>query len=191
MTLEEMRALNQRRLVERATQCVDLFAVPSDDGVVHECRRVASDEGGYGGPEETLIAKCGRGTFDLTTVREHRDEGRYADAIGRVWNQLSGLLPDEVVTGGYVPLRREFGKVVGDMHGRKWVVRPHFEGEACGDPAVLGKVLGLCHKAVLRTRAHEQALELMELKARPRAGKGCEGGQLQRLLFRSFSTRFG
>ena len=167
MTLEEMRALNQKRLVTRATQLVDLFAVPSDDGIVAECRRVANDDGGYGGPEEVLIAKCGRGVFELSTVREHRDEGRYADAIGRVWNQLSGLLPDDVVTGGYVPLRREFGKVVGDMHGRKWVTRPFFEGDPCGDPAVLGRVLGLCHRAVLRTRAHEQACELMELKARP------------------------
>lgn len=76
-------------------------------------------------------------------------------------------MPDDVVAGGYVPLRREDGKVVAETHGRHWVARPHFHGEPCGDPAILGKTLGLLHKFALRARAHDVAREGMEIKARP------------------------
>ena len=42
VSLAELRAENQRLLVKRAAAVIDLFAVPSDDTVVVECRRVAA-----------------------------------------------------------------------------------------------------------------------------------------------------
>ncbi|KAJ8599158.1 hypothetical protein CTAYLR_008552 [Chrysophaeum taylorii] len=154
--LATMRLENQQKLVERAGAILAIFGVRSDDGAVLAARRVTRDSG-----EEQLVAQLAAHRYEMR--RAPGKAGGYADALCRVWNVLSGLLPASILVVRYLPLRRENGKVVGEAPGGdKWIARPFVDGDPCFDPARLGEALGWLH--VLGRGVPSQAAALAEIR---------------------------
>ena len=161
-TREELRERHEKNVQERAQRVLELFAVPSEASVVDACRRVLRDEGTSEGACEHIATK----KIDIHTIKDCGDDGRYAESSATAWNRLQGFLPEDLLVGGFVPVRRE-SKVVAALFGRRWVCRPRFAGDPSGDPAVVGRCLGLMHKCARTYALHAIACASMELRPRP------------------------
>ena len=161
-TREELRERHEKNVQDRAQRVLDLFAVPREASVVNECRRVLRDEGTSEGACEHISTK----KVDIHTIKDCGDDGRYAESSSMAWNRLQGFLPEDLQVGGFVPVRRE-SKVVTALFGRRWVCRPRFAGDASGDPAVIGRALGLMHRCARTYALHSIACASMELRPRP------------------------
>jgi hypothetical protein len=161
-TREELRERHEKNVQDRAQRVLELFAVPREASVVNECRRVLRDEGTSEGACEHIATK----KIDIHTIKDCGDDGRYAENSATAWNRLQGFLPEDLIIGGFVPVRRE-SKVVAALYGRRWVCRPRFAGEVSGDPAVIGRALGLMHRCARTYALHSIACASMELRPRP------------------------
>lgn len=158
----EMREQHERDVTKRAQRILDLFAVPAEAATVDQCRRIIRDGGGGEGAAESMSTR----RVDLGTLRDRGDDGRYAEASAQAWNRLQGFLPEDVVVGGFIPIKGE-AKVVASLYGKRWVGRPRFCGAPCGDPAVIGRVLGVLHQCAHTYALHTNACAAMELRPRP------------------------
>ncbi|KAJ1456798.1 hypothetical protein M885DRAFT_516820 [Pelagophyceae sp. CCMP2097] len=159
-TLAVLREASQALLLQRAGAVLALFATRSDDGEVLAVRRVSSSDG-TASPREALSVATAQTVYELRALCEPAD-GDFVCAAGRVWNQLGGLVAGAIVAG-FLPLRREKGKLVANCHGRKWVLRVSFDGEACCDPSRIGAALGAVHKVSLRCGVEGEVKRLLEM----------------------------
>ena len=149
-SLEELRIRNQEVLVERAQRILDIFGAVSEDCTVRAVRRVRR------GDDERLAMQCAKIRYEAVAV----NAGEYADAVCRVLNSLQMVRP-------CIPLRREYGKVVGSAVGKSWVLRPYMEGERCVDAELLGEALGSLHATTRDAHGHAEAL--VEIRPKPYA----------------------
>ncbi|CAH0379792.1 unnamed protein product [Pelagomonas calceolata] len=161
-TREELRERHEKNVQDRAQRVLELFAVPREASVVDACRRVLRDEGTSEGACEHIATK----KIDIHTIKDCGDDGRYAESSASAWNRLQGFLPEDLLVGGFVPVRRE-SKVVAALYGRRWVCRPRFAGKPSGDPSVVGRCLGLMHRCARTYALHSIACASMELRPRP------------------------
>ena len=158
-----MRERHEKNVQDRAQRVLELFAVPSEASVVDACRRVLRDEGTSEGACEHIATK----KIDVHTIKDCGDDGRYAESSATAWNRLQGFLPEDLLVGGFVPVARRESKVVASLFGRRWVCRPRFAGDPSGDPAVVGRCLGLMHRCARTYALHSIACASMELRPRP------------------------
>ena len=167
--LETMRRKNQDVLIDRASQVLSLFALPSDeDATISAVRRVIDERTEV----ETLICGTPHRVYELTTlILPPNPLDDYADALGRAWTQLGTILKRRNLrVGPYLPLKGEYGKVLAKMHGRRWLCSFYKRREPLNKKdagADLGKILGKLHSVARINKVAAVAAQAATLPPRP------------------------
>ena len=137
---EEMRERHEER-ARPGPACSRLVRRAREASVVDACRRVSRDEGTSEGACEHIVTK----KIDHT-IKDCGDDGRYAESSATAWNRLQGFLPEDLSHRWLHPSETESKVVKGAVREAVGLPAGRFAGDPSGDPAVVGRCLGLMHR---------------------------------------------